>query len=248
MAQRVLVVEDDRDVADLLASELQEVADVVDKTGDGATAVALARSNEYALVTVDLMLPRLGGPQMCAQLRAAAPRCPILAVTGRSDVIATLLGMSNGVDDYVLKPFNIAEVRAKTKQLLERPRQWHAPGTTAGRWAVGDISFDLAARRIALREQPVEGISSTEFELLYFLARNPGTFFSAKELSARLWGLHHPLNMRNLGVNFVKLRKKLAHGSYSYVAVTNDERYMFVDPQMRTNESHGKQTRIDSPA
>lgn len=248
MTQRVLVVEDDLDVADLLVSELREVVDAVDRAGDGTTAVALARSSDYALITVDLMLPRLGGPQMCAQLRAAAPYCLMLAVTGRSDAIPVLLGMSSGIDDYVLKPFDIAEVRRKARQLLERPPRWKAPAATAAPWGGSDISFDLGARRILLRERPVEGISSTEFEALYFLACNPGTFFSAKELVARLWGLHHPLNMRNLGVNFVKLRKKLSHGSSSYMVITHDERYMFVEPQMQMTRSYGKQARIDSPA
>lgn len=227
MTKRLLVVEDDASVADLLASELGElVPGGVDQVHDGAVAVAMARSDDYALVTLDLMLPGLGGAQLCARLREAAPHRPLLAVTGRSDVIAAVLGMSVGVDDYCLKPFDLAEVRAKAIELLARPCRG-AEAAVRDRGALGGVSFDLAFRRILLFGNPVPGISSTEFEVLHFLASNAGTAFPARELMARLWGLHHVSNLRSLGVNFARLKRKLTRGSMSYISITQDQRYAF---------------------
>lgn len=223
---RILVVEDDADVADLLMAELRQLPAIVEHASDGRGAVALAQSRGYALLTIDLILPGLAGIDLCTALRAAAPGSRMLAVTARSDLIGALLGLRSGIDDYVLKPFDPADVRTKARALLDRPARWQPPADET--WDCGALSFQRAERRVRLRGRPVEGISSAEFEVLYFLARHAGRTFTAKELAARVWGLHHPLNMRNLGINFAKLKEKLAHGAGSYLVIGREDQYMFM--------------------
>lgn len=247
MKARLLVIENDGDVADLLAQELRTLAAEVDQVRDAPHAVSLATERRYALATLDLTLPGLGCAQLCAQLRAAFPGCLLLAVTARPDVVGTLLGVHGGVDDYVLKPFAASEVREKARHLLARPSPWQAPSTRHA--ANGGISFDAPSRRLLLDGVTVPGISAAELDVVRFLASTPGVAFSAQELAARLWGLHHAPSLRDLGVNFAKLKKRLVRGSRSCLAVTGDGRYLFVDPQSRAQPAnHGEQARIHAPA
>ena len=221
----VLVVEHDAGVAHLLIAELRQLPAIVEHAMDAPRAVALTRSRRFALLAIDLMLPGVGGAELCVQLRAAAPGARLLAVTARSDLIGALLGVRTGIDDYALKPVDPTDVRAKARALLDRPARWEPPPEET--WDSGELSFQGAERRVRLRGQPVEGISSAEFEVLYFLARHAGRTFTARELAASVWGLHHPINMRNLGINFVKLKEKLARGAHSYLVISRDDQYMF---------------------
>lgn len=240
--RRVLVVEDEPSVADLLASELRSLVDQVDQANDGRNAVSRAQSTDYALITLDLMLPGLGGRRLCELIRAARPASSILAITARADMVASLIGMRNGCDDYVLKPFSLSDLRARAERLLERPRRVTTRSPEAG-WTIGEVCLEPAKGVLSIAGRPVDGISHSEFEVVNFLARAAGVSFSRQELLAAVWGIHHSINFRTLHVDFQKLREKLRHPTTSapYLSVGADERYLFNDPQgASTDIRHGE--------
>ena len=227
MTDRVLVVEDDRDVANLLADGLRDLADRVEQANDGPTGLAMAESADYALVVLDLVLPRLGGPKICALLKSAGSDSSILAVTGRADLVAGLLGTQFGFDDYVLKPFDLRDVRDRASRLLERRRRSASPPSTVPivHAEAASVTIDAAAKRVLIEGKPVEGLSLKEYEVVAFLARNPGVAFSKEELLAAVWRIHHPVHPRHLGIDMARLREKLTGSRSSYLSITHDERY-----------------------
>lgn len=233
----VLVVEDDQDVANLLIEGLRDLADRVDHCRDGRAGLAMAETADYALIALDLMLPRLGGPKICELLRASGSDAALLAITGRADLVASRLGARLGFDDYVLKPFDMEEVRAKARRLLERRRRLNRASNTApaSPLELEGLSLDPATRRVQIDGKPVDGLSSREFDIVYFLARNPGVSFSKEELLAALWGIHHALSFRHLGIDVSRIRDKLKSSSSdkSCLSITPDDRYAIRPPARR---------------
>lgn len=234
---RVLVVEDDRDVANLLIEGLRDLADRVDHSPDGQGALAMAETADYALIALDLMLPRLGGLKICELLRSSGADAALLAVTGRPDLVASRLGTRLGFDDYVLKPFDMDEVRAKAQRLLERRRCLNCASNTApaSLLELEGLSLHPATQRVEIDGKPVEGLSSKEFNLVYLLARNPEASFSKEELLAALWGIYHPLSFRYLGIDVSRVRDKLKSSSSdkSCLSITPDDRYVIRPPARR---------------
>ena len=227
----MLVIESDAAVADLLARGLDGTqAHGIDRAADGRTGLSMAESLDYALITLDLMMPELGGPQLCKALREARPDTPLLAITARTDTVEALLGRVTGIDDYVVKPVAARELVRKAEALLARPRggrpvlDFHAHD----RFTAGGILFDAAGRRLQLDGKTITGLSLAELELLFFLAEHEGVSFSEEELLATLWGLHPPARLKHLSVDLNALRRRIRGASGArYLRLAKEGRIRF---------------------
>lgn len=226
MTYRLLIVEDNRDVARLLSEAVRDLADRVDLAHDGPTGLAMAESVDYALILLELFLPRLGGRKICQLLRSAGSDSSILAVTAHADAIAGALGAQHGFDDYMLKPFDLQEVREKSRVLLER-RGSARPPLSASTAQQHHVTVDHAAKRVLVDGRAMEPLLSQEYELVSFLAQNRERSFSRSELMWAVWGIRHPIAPRHAGIDLLRLRQKLQPPGTpaSYLRVSQDERY-----------------------
>ena len=211
MRTRALVVESDPDVVDMLLRQLRETSvGRVDHAADGQSGVAMAESFEYQLICTELLVPKLGGPQLCRALRAAVGQPWLMAVTAKADAVSGLLGMETGIDDYVLKPVEPRELVRKVQQLLERPRR----RPSARRQKLSDsaaavIRLSHETEEVFLEGTAVPRLSTAEFEMVALLATNAGVWLSDKQILATLWGLYPPVTLKALGVNLRVLGMKM---------------------------------------
>lgn len=226
------MIESSPDVADLLARELQPAAaEGIDRASDGKTGLSMAESLDYALIIMDLVSSKLGGPELCKALRTIRPDTPLLAVTARVDAIDALLGKAAGIDDYSLKPVFPRDLLRKVHTLLARSRAFlESPNPVASDRA--DISFDTAKRSVLVEGRRITRLSLAEFELLSFLAEHRGMSFSEEQLLALLWRLYPPARLKHLSVDLGLLRRRI-RGASSRV------QYLKLDPAGRVRLDPG---------
>jgi len=208
-AARVLVVEDDQHIRDLVLLHLRLEGFETVAAGDGTEALRLARSEPFDLVVLDLMLPGLDGVTVCRAIRRDAENgdVPILMLTARREEADKVLGLDSGADDYVTKPFGIRELVARIRALLRRrsarlERIAHAAPVTAG-----GLTVDPARRMARLADRDVE-LTAHEFELLYVLASNRGIVFSREALLQRVWGVETHITVRSVDTLVKRVRKR----------------------------------------
>lgn len=232
--KRALVIESDGEVAEQLVHALGAAGvSHAARASDGQTGLAMAEAFDYALISLELMVPKLGGPDLCRALRDARPASPLLAVTARADAVAPLLGTRYGFDDYVFKPVVEGELTAKARALLGRPTGvTHAAAPRLADLRVGDVSFSPATRAIVVEGRTLSGFSAAEFELVHFLATHAGASFPEQEVLATLWGLHPPVRLKQLSVNLRQVQQKLRSliTGFRYVSVSTDGRMRFDIP------------------
>ncbi|MFK4149217.1 response regulator transcription factor [Streptomyces sp. NPDC004065] len=181
-AARVLVVDDDPTVAEVVAGYLDRAGHVVDRAGDGPTALARAAANWPDLVVLDLMLPGMDGLEVCRRMRGHGP-VPVIMLTARGDEDDRVLGLEVGADDYVTKPFSPRELVLRVESVLRRSR----PATAPQPLAAAGLSIDPAARR-ATRDGAELALTLREFDLLAFFLRHPGRAFTREDLMREVWG------------------------------------------------------------
>ena len=205
---RVLVVEDQKNVARFIAKGLREQAFAVDVARDGEEAVELADQNAYDLVILDLMLPKLDGFAVCRILRERGLWVPILMLTARDDKGSRIAGLDMGADDYLTKPFDFDELLARVRALLRRGgREYRAP-----RLAVADLELDFNTHEVVRGGRRVP-LTAKEFALLEYLLRNAGRVVNRMELAEHVWD-HSFDPFSNLVEVYVgRLRKKIDEGS-----------------------------------
>ncbi|WP_328862216.1 response regulator transcription factor [Streptomyces sp. NBC_00306] len=180
-SRRVLVVDDDPTVAEVVAGYLDRAGYVVDRADDGPTALTRAASHRPDLVVLDLMLPGMDGLEVCRRIRERAP-VPVIMLTARGDEDDRILGLEVGADDYVTKPFSPRELVLRVESVLRRS------GPVAGhRLGAAGLTLDPAARR-ATRNGTELALTLREFDLLCFFLRNPGRAFSREDLMREVWG------------------------------------------------------------
>ncbi len=186
--KRVLVVEDDRDIASLLKIHLSDLGYDVDFAVDGRSGLDRALKNDYSLIVLDLMLPKLGGHEVCRSIRQRNRRVPILMLTMKSDLVDKVLGLELGADDYMTKPFSIQELVARVKALLRRaePAEAESP-EKCKTLEFGELCIDLLRRKVFLKGAEVL-LTPKQFDLLSFLARSPGRPYGRLELLSYVWG------------------------------------------------------------
>ncbi|MFJ3091385.1 response regulator transcription factor [Streptomyces sp. NPDC086838] len=206
---RVLVVDDEPDVTDVLSGVMTAEGWQVRTAADGASALATARDFRPDAVVLDWMLPDLDGLQVLCALRREAPRVCVLFLTARDAVEDRITGITAGGDDYVTKPYSLEEVLARLRGLLRRAGMTAEPG--AHRLTVGDLSMDEEAREVRRGEVTVD-LSRTEFELLRFLMRNPRRVLSKEQILDRVWAYDFGGRAHIVELYVSYLRKKIDAG------------------------------------
>ena len=203
---RALVVEDEEPFAHLVRSYLEREGFEVDAAADGESAVALARERSPDVIVLDLMLPGIDGVEACRQIRTFSDAYVVM-LTARADEADKLVGLSTGADDYVTKPFSPAELVARIRAMLRRPRSTGSvDGEPARRF--GDLVVDPLAREVRRDGEPVE-LTKLEFDLLDALSERPRLAFSRRQLLERVWGPSWFGDEHVVDVHVANLRRKL---------------------------------------
>jgi len=205
---RVLVVDDEAALADLVVMALRFEGCDVRSAGSGRAAIRVARDFRPDAVVLDVMLPDLGGLEVLRRLRAEAPLLPVLLLTARDAVEERIAGLSAGGDDYVTKPFSLEEVVLRVRSLLRRAR---VTGPTGAVLVVGDLALDEDSHEVSRGGEPVT-LTATEFELLRFLMRNPRRVVSKTQILDRVWSYDFGGTSNVVELYISYLRKKIDAG------------------------------------
>lgn len=204
----MFVVDDDPNVADVVTRYLEKEGFEVEAMSDGKVALTRALESPPDLVVLDLMLPGMGGLEVCRRLRAASP-VPVIMLTARGDEADRVVGLELGADDYVAKPFSVKELTARVKAVLRRasgPLAGSTPGTPAV-LSDGDLEVDVVGRLVRRSGEPVT-LTAREFELLVFLMRQPGRAFEREEILRQVWGYSYG-DTSTVTVHVRRLREKI---------------------------------------
>jgi DNA-binding response OmpR family regulator len=210
---RLLVIEDELDVAALLRVQLGELPAQVRLAHDGEQGLELALSATWDLVVLDLRLPRLSGLDVCREIRASGRTMPILILTAQAGELERVQGLDLGADDYVSKPFSVLELRARAKALLRRAASYQTPPLPANTARSAILQFGALRldepRRVATLAGRDLALAPREWELLCFFARHPRQAFSRSELLDRVWGYGHDGYSHTVNSHINRLRAKL---------------------------------------
>ncbi|MFY9189492.1 MAG: response regulator YycF [bacterium] len=207
MAEKILVVDDEEPIADILEFNLNKDGYQVEVAFDGEQALAKAHSFQPDLVILDIMLPKLDGWQVCQRLRQEST-VPIIMLTAKDEETDKVLGLELGADDYVTKPFSPRELLARVRALLRRVQSYRDLEEQAEQITFGDLVMDLESYQVTKRGQVIE-LTVREFELLKFLALSPGRVFSRETLLERVWGYDFYGDIRTVDVTVRRLREKI---------------------------------------
>ncbi|MHA3682912.1 MtrAB system response regulator MtrA [Leucobacter sp. HY1910] len=202
MSARILVVDDDRALAEMLSMALQAEGFETEHAADGTDAVELFRSMKPDLVLLDVMLPGLDGIEVCERIRTESG-VPIIMLTARTDTRDVVRGLEAGADDYVVKPFKSVELIARIRARLREPQQ-EASETLR----IGDLTIDVSAHEVRRGNQPIS-LTPLEFDLLAILARKPQQVFTREVLLEKVWGYQYKADTRLVNVHVQRLRAKI---------------------------------------
>ncbi len=210
MSKRILIIEDNAELAQLLAVHLRDLAYEVDIAGDGTEGLAKAQRTLYDLILLDLMLPGLNGLDICRRIREKPPYVPIIMLTSRSSETDRVVGLEVGADDYVTKPFSVMELIARVKAMFRRVEhlRQNAKRPAAGRVEAGDLVIDPERRTVTLRGAPVD-LTAKEFDLLLYFASRPGRVFTRSQLLDAVWGYGHDGYEHTVNSHINRLRAKI---------------------------------------
>jgi DNA-binding response OmpR family regulator len=232
MDRHILVVEDQKDIADLIAMHLRDLGHAVDCVHDGGKGYEAARTGRYDLIVLDVMLPVRDGLDVVRSLRMDRIDIPVLMLTARSGEIDRVLGLELGADDYLTKPFSIPELQARVKAILRRSdRQAATPASDeAEKLAFTDLTIDSASREVRLAQRPVP-LTAKEFDLLLHFARNPGRAFTRMQLLDAVWGTTFEGYEHNVNTHINRLRSKIETDPANprYVLTVRGVGYRFTD-------------------
>lgn len=202
---KILVVDDEKLLVKGMKFNLENEGYEVECAYDGAAAVELARSNRFDLIILDVMMPELDGIEACMRIREFS-NVPVIMLTAKSEDPDKLMGFESGADDYLTKPFNILELKARVRALLRR-----AGGTQRARGTVltaGDLALDTE-QRVAIRDGETVDLTAKEYDLIELLMRNPRRVYSRENLMNVVWGYSYGGDYRTVDVHIRRLREKL---------------------------------------
>ena len=209
MAKKVLVVDDEKLIVKGIRFSLEQDDMEVDCAYDGLEAVQMAQEKEYDIVLLDLMLPKLDGLQVCQQIREFSD-VPIVMLTAKGEDMDKILGLEYGADDYITKPFNILEVKARIKAIMRRTQQKQVPEKKEHVVQAGELTLDADSRRVIISGREIN-LTAKEFDLLELLVFNPNKVYSRENLLHLVWGYESPDpgDVRTVDVHIRRLREKI---------------------------------------
>jgi len=202
----VLVVDDEKNIVKGIKFSLEQDGMKVDTAHDGEEALALAKQNAYDLIILDVMLPKMDGTEICQQIREFSA-VPIVMVTAKGDDMDKIMGLEYGADDYITKPFNILELKARIKAILRRANK-PKPVTNTNTLTVRELSIDSQSRRVFVSDMEIY-LTAKEYDLLEFLVKNSGRVYTREALLAQLWGTDNTGDVRTVDVHVRRLREKI---------------------------------------
>ena len=207
MAKRILVVDDEKLIVKGIRFSLEQDGMEVECAYDGEEALSMAREKEFDLVLLDLMLPKMSGMEVCQQIREFS-NVPIVMLTAKNDDIDKIMGLEYGADDYITKPFNILEVKARIKAIMRRTGQKAAKQEKDTVIEVGDLRLDRDGRRVFISGREIN-LTAKEFDVLELLVLNPNKVYSRDKLLELVWGSDYPGDARTVDVHIRRLREKI---------------------------------------
>ena len=205
MGKRILVVDDEKLIVKGIRFSLEQEGMEVDCAYDGEEALEYAKACEYDLVLLDVMLPKLDGFQVCQQIREFSDM-PVVMLTAKSEDMDKILGLEYGADDYMTKPFNILELKARAKAILRRTHSVQQKKENV--LEVHGLRIDFDSRTVFIENREVN-LTAKEFDLLELLARNVGKVYSREKLLDLVWGYDYPGDVRTVDVHIRRLREKI---------------------------------------
>jgi len=207
MGKRVLVVDDEKLIEKGIRFSLMQDGLEVDCAYDGEEALEKAKENAYDLILLDVMLPKMDGFEVCQQIRDFSD-VPIIMLTAKGDDMDKILGLDYGADDYITKPFNILEVKARIKAIMRRGRKQEEKAVPSTVLEKNDMKIDRESRRVYIEGKEVN-LTAKEFDLLELLAMNPDKVYSREQLLNLVWGYEYPGDARTVDVHIRRLREKI---------------------------------------
>lgn len=206
MGKKVLVVDDEKLIVKGVRFSLEQDDMEVDCAYDGEEALDKIKNNKYDLILLDIMLPKLTGLEVCQQVREFSD-VPIVMLTAKGDDMDKILGLEYGADDYITKPFNILEIKARMKAIMRRTggTEKEKKGKTV---EAADLKMDLDSRRLFIEGREIN-LTAKEFDLLELMAVNPGKVYSRENLLNTVWGYEYPGDVRTVDVHIRRLREKI---------------------------------------
>lgn len=207
MAKKVLVVDDEKLIVKGIRFSLEQDGMEVTCAYDGEEALRLAREKEFDIILLDIMLPKMSGTEVCQQIREFS-NVPIVMLTAKSDDMDKIMGLEYGADDYITKPFNILEVKARIKAIMRRTSGRAVPKQESNIIESGDMRMDCDSRRVSISGREVN-LTAKEFDVLELLIKNPNKVYSREKLLNLIWGADYPGDVRTVDVHIRRLREKI---------------------------------------
>lgn len=207
MSKRVLVVDDEKLIVKGIRFSLEQDGMDVECAYDGEEALKLTRENVYDMILLDVMLPKHDGFEVCQRIREYSD-VPIIMLTARDDDMNKILGLEYGADDYITKPFNILEVKARMKAIMRRTSKRDRAGQEGKIIEKGAMKIDCESRRVVIGDREIN-LTAKEFDLLELLAMNPNKVYSRENLLNIVWGYEYPGDARTVDVHIRRLREKI---------------------------------------
>ena len=207
MAKRVLVVDDERLIVKGIRFSLEQDGMEVDCAYDGEEALEKAKSGTYDIILLDVMLPKLTGFEVCQQIREFS-NVPVVMLTAKGDDMDKILGLEYGADDYITKPFNILEVKARLKAIMRRTVPKESKENRSAMLESGDMRMNREDKRVSIAGKEIN-LTAKEFEVLELLMSNPGRVYSREKLLKSVWGADYPGDVRTVDVHVRRLREKI---------------------------------------
>ena len=206
MNSRILVVDDEKLIVKGIKFSLEQEGWVVDTAYDGEEALNSVKNNKYDVMILDVMLPKYDGLQVCQLVREFS-NLPIIMLTAKGEDMDKIMGLEYGADDYVTKPFNILELKARIKAILRRAKPVDK-SVQKKTIEVGDLRLELSSRRVFIKNREMN-LTAKEFDMLELFATHPGKVYSREQLLSTIWGKEYPGDVRTVDVHVRRLREKI---------------------------------------
>ncbi len=207
MGSKVLVVDDEKLIVKGIRFSLEQDDMEVDCAYDGEEALEMAKKKKYDIILLDIMLPKLTGLEVCQQIREFSS-VPIVMLTAKGEDMDKILGLEYGADDYITKPFNILEVKARIKAIMRRISRKEEKETVLKVLEAGEMRLDQESRRVYIASREIN-LTAKEFDVLELLMLNPNKVYGREKLLSLVWGVEYPGDVRTVDVHIRRLREKI---------------------------------------